>query len=199
MRFHGTILAFMASALLTGSVAAQQSGVPALDIRVRGGGFSGLTDFNDAGTADTRLGFNAGGGVGVQLTRYVALRSDFTFARNERRMNGVDQDNHLNRYFYTAAVQLQYPTSSGLMPYILAGAGGVTTHQEYTDGIDKTKVAGIGGIGLSYRIPGSRFAVFTEGLGYLYKLEDFRGDLAGFDKTQFDLAWSAGVSYTIGL
>jgi len=39
--------------------------------------------------------------------------------------------------------------------------------------------------------------LLTEGIGYVYKVNDLSGTLAGVDKTQFDVAWSGGVSYAL--
>jgi len=96
---------------------------------------------------------------------------------------------------YDAAVQLQYPTASGLEPYVFAGGGAVTLHQVGTSGQNKTRAAGTFGLGLNYQVPNSPFGVFAEGKSWLYKLENMSGALAGFDKTQFDVAWSGGISY----
>jgi opacity protein-like surface antigen len=188
----------VAASLTPASARAQQASNHAIIFSGRGGGYNALTNLNDAGTTDTKLGFNAGGGVAVQVHRYVVIRGDFTYGRDELRTGGTDTGKHLNKFLYTGAIQLQYPTASGLTPYVLAGGGGITVHEEDTSGLDKTKAAGVGGLGLSYRIPHTRWAVFAEGLGYLYKVRDFRGSLAGFDKTQFDLAWSGGISYAVG-
>ena len=99
-----------------------------------------------------------------------------------------------NRFFYDAALQLQYPTSSGFEPYVFAGGGAVTVHQVGTSGQDKTRGAGTFGLGLNYLIPNSRFGVFAEGKSWLYKFSKMSGPFAGFDKTQLELAWSGGVS-----
>ena len=189
----------IAASLAVMSASAQNSGNHPIILSGRGGGYSALADLNDAGTADTKLGFNLGVGVGVQVNEYVVLRGDFTFGRDELRNRGVETGKHLNKYLYTGAVQLQYPTASGVTPYVLAGGGGITVHEQGTSGLNTTKAAGVGGLGLSYQIPHSKWAVFAENLGYLYKVRDFKGSLAGFNKTQFDLAWSGGVSYTFGL
>jgi opacity protein-like surface antigen len=166
----------------------------------RGGGYSALASLDDPGTADTKTGFNAGGGVAVQVHRYVVLRGDFTYARDELRLGAtptsrVDTGEHLNRYYYGAAIQLQYPFRGGFTPYILAGGGAVTIDQE--NGPSKTKGQGTAGLGFSYTIPHTRWAIFGEGLGYLSKVSRIGGALAGFDKTQFDIAWSGGLSYAI--
>jgi outer membrane protein with beta-barrel domain len=164
----------------------------------RGGGYNGLSNLDDAGTSDfKKVGFNVGGGVGVQLHRYVSVRGDLTFARNELRDNQLTTGTKLNRFFYDAALQLQYPTASGLEPYLFAGGGAVTLHEVGTSGQNKTKAAGTFGLGFNYRIPNSQFGVFAEGKSWLYKLNGMQGALAGIDKTQYDIAWSGGVSYKL--
>lgn len=188
----------IAASLVATAAAAQSAGNHAVIFSGRGGGYNALTNLNDAGTADTKLGFNGGGGIAVQVHQYVVLRGDFTFGRDELRNQGVDTGTHLNKYLYTGAIQLQYPSASGVTPYVLVGGGGITVHEQGTSDLDKTKAAGVGGLGLSYRIRHSKWAVFAEGLGYLYQVRDFRGSLTGFDKTQFDLAWSGGLSYAVG-
>jgi opacity protein-like surface antigen len=163
----------------------------------RGGGYNGLSELTDAGTSDfKKVGFNVGGGVGVQLHRNVSLRGDFTFAQNELQNNGLDSGIKLNRFFYDAAVQLQYPTASGLEPYIFAGGGAVTLHEVGTSGQNQTKGAGTFGLGFNYLIPNTQFGVFAEGKSWIYKLDDVSGTLAG-DKTQYDVAWNGGVSYKL--
>jgi opacity protein-like surface antigen len=165
----------------------------------RGGGFNGLSSLTDVGpTADfKKVGFNVGGGVGVQLHRYVSVRGDFTFARNELRNNDVATGAKLNRYFYDAALQLQYPTVSGLEPYLFAGGGGVTLNEVNSSSPSKTKPAGTFGLGFNYRIPNLPLGLFVEGKGWLYKLDGMGGALTGIDKTQFDVAWSGGASYKL--
>jgi hypothetical protein len=183
-------------ALLAASPAAAQDR-PERQVIVygRGGGYNALTNLNDAGTADTKTGYNVGGGVGVQIQRYVVIRGDFTYARDQFRNDGVETGVHLNKYFYGGALQLQYPSAAGFTPYVLAGGGAVTIDQQ--GGGSKTKGQGTFGAGFSYTIPRTNWAFFGEGLGYVFKVENFGGVLAGFDKTQFDVAWSGGISYAI--
>jgi opacity protein-like surface antigen len=127
----------------------------------------------------------------------VALRGDFTFARNELQLNEVATGSDLNRFFYDASVQLQYPTTSGLTPYIFAGAGAVTLHPVGTTDIDKTKAAGTAGLGVNYAIPGSNLGILVEGKGWVYDLSELGGSFNSYDKTQFDVTWSAGFSYRV--
>jgi hypothetical protein len=165
----------------------------------RGGGFNGLSNLDDAGgTADfKKVGYSVGGTVGVQVHRNVAVRGDFTFARNELRNNQIATGSKLNRYFYDAALQLQYPTASGLMPYIFAGGGGVTLDEVNSSTPSKTTGAGTFGLGFNYRIPNSPLALFAEGKSWVYKLKGMGGALTGIDKTQFDVAWTGGASYQL--
>lgn len=196
MSWHARVLGAMVLGLALGQPAsAQEKGV---GISVRGGGFNSLTDLNDAGTADfKKVGYNLGGSVGVDLHRYVGVRGDVTFARNELRQNDVATGLELNRFFYDGAVQLQYPAANGLKPYVFVGAGAVTLHPVGSSNSDKTKFAGTGGLGVSYAVPGSNLGLFVEGKGWVYDVKELSGELAGFDKTQFDAAWSAGLSYRI--
>lgn len=177
---------------------AQQRSVTFL---ARGGGFTALTDLDDAATAsDFKTGYNVGGAALVQVNRYLGFRGDFTFARAEFRDAGLETQDHFNKFFYTGAIQLSYPTTGGFTPYAFAGGGGVTIKEKDSpagNNVDKTKGAGVGGIGLSYKFPGTNWALLAEGIGYLYKASELNGTLAGVDKTQFDVAWSGGVSYAL--
>ncbi|MBI4500076.1 MAG: outer membrane beta-barrel protein [Gemmatimonadetes bacterium] len=196
MSFIRRTLGSAALVLLTASALSAQD--QSVRIFGRSGGYNAVTDLNEAGTADfRRAGYNVGGGAVVQVQRYVSLRADFTFARRPFRQNGVTNGVHVFNYFYDGAIQLQYPTEIGLEPYVYAGGGGVTFHQEDTNGPDKTRGAGTAGLGLNYWIPNSNVAVFAEGKGWLYKIDNFPGGtvLSGVNKTQFDVAWTGGVSY----
>lgn len=196
MSFARNILGALVAGLLITSPAAAQD--RAVTVSARGGGYNALTDLDDAGSADLKqVGFTVGGGVAVEVHRYVALRGDFTWAQNELRASGTETGDELNRFFYDAAVQLQYPTAAGITPYLFAGGGAVTIHEVGTSGQDKTKGAGTFGLGLDYTIPGTNVGVFTEGKGWIYQLSDMSGALAGFDKTQVEIGWSGGFSYRL--
>lgn len=146
-----------------------------------------------------KVGYTVGGGVGVELHRFVTLRGDFTYARNELRTNGVDTGDRVNRFFYDAAVQLQYPTAIGLEPYLFAGGGAVTVHELGTTGQDKTKGTGTFGLGLNYTVPQTGLGVFVEGKGWLYEVSRLNGVLSPYDKLQVEVGWTGGVSYRIPL
>lgn len=196
MTWHSKALGAVILVLaLAQPVAAQEK---AVTLSVRGGGFNALTSLDEPATADFKgTGYNLGGTVGVDLSRLVALRGDFTYARNELRLNDADTGSEMSRLFYDAAVQLRYPSAAGWTPYAFVGAGGVTLHPVGSDDLDETKLAGTVGLGLEYAIPGSNFGVGVEGKGWLYELSGMDGPLSSFDRTQFEVTWSAGVSYRI--
>jgi hypothetical protein len=193
-----SVLLVLALVIAAVPAAAQQR---SLSLLARGGGFSSLTDLDDsANPSDFATGFNLGGAAIVQVSRYVGVRGDFTLARASFRDAGVDTDDHFNKFLYTGAIQLGYPTASGLTPYLFVGGGGVTIKEKESPSgvnVSKTRGAGVGGIGFSYRIPRTNWALLTEAAGYVYKVNDVGGTLAGVDKTQLDLGWSGGVSYVL--
>src|SRR6266545_4471322 len=177
MSYARTVLGALVIAAAGGAPLAAQNN--AVTLFARGGGYNGLTNLNDAGTADfKKTGYNLGGGVDVQLEKHVSLRGDFTYGRNELRTNSTPSGVKANRYLYDAAVQVQVPTSGGFEPYAFAGGGAVTVHQVGTSGQNKTKGAGTFGLGLNYRIPGTQFGIFAEGKSWLYKVDGMSGALA---------------------
>jgi opacity protein-like surface antigen len=158
-----------------------------------GGGNSSLTDLNDAGTASLKTGWTAGGGAGVQLNRYVAIRGTFDYAQAKGDDATPFAGQKLKHYFYGGDVQLRYPTPSGIAPYVLLGAGAVTIDNPDDATFNRfTKFAGKGGVGLEYVLPRSDFGLFAQASSYIYKF-----DKNGFDKTQADLLWTGGLSYRL--
>ena len=90
-------------------------------------------------------------------------------------------------------MQLRYPTASGFAPYLLLGAGAVTIDNADNAAFDSfTKFAGKGGLGVEYVLPRSNVGFFAQATSYIYKF-----DRNGFDKTQADLLWTAGLSYRL--
>lgn len=191
---RSALVAAALTLLIVGPAAAQDR---AVTFFARGGGYNALTDLNDAGDADLKkVGYTVGGGVAVQLHRYVSVRGDLSFGRNELQVDGAETGDELSRLAYTAALQLQYPTASGVEPYAFAGAGGITLHEVGTDE-NTTKPAGTFGVGIAYAIPRTPLALFVEGQGWVYKLDELNGPLADYDRTQFDGGWSGGISYRL--
>ena len=189
--------AALALSLLAPSIATAQASQsldrPTVVLFANGGGNNSLTDLNDAGTTSLRTGWTAGGGAGVQINRYVALRGTFDFAQAKGDAGTPIDGQQLNHYFYGGDVQVRYPTPSGLAPYVLLGAGAVTIDNPANAAFNRfTKFAGKGGVGLEYTIPRSNFGLYAQASSYVYKF-----DRNGFDKTQADLLWTGGLSYRL--
>jgi Outer membrane protein beta-barrel domain len=186
------ILSLLAPAVLSAQSTSQQRNIIFF---ANGGGASPVTDLNDAGTASLKTGWTAGGGVGVQINPYVALRGTFDFTRTEGEGTaaGTLGSANLNHYFYGGDVQLRYPTTSGFAPYVLLGAGAVTIDNADNAAFESfTKFAGKGGLGVEYTFAQNNVGLFAQATSYLY---DY--DRNGFDKTQADLLWTAGLSYRL--
>jgi opacity protein-like surface antigen len=168
---------------------------PAVVLFANGGGYSPLTDLNSTGNASLRTDWGLGGGAGVQLNRYVAVRGVFDYAQTRGQDGSIAfSSDKLRHYFYGGDVQLRYPTTSGFAPYLLAGAGAVTIDSDNPSFGRFTKLAGKGGVGVEYQLPENGLGLFAQGSSYIYKF-----DRSGFDKTQWDLLWTAGLSYRFGI
>jgi len=185
-------LALLAPGVATGQTS-QSLDRPTVVLFANGGGNNSLTDLNDAGTTSLKTGWTAGGGAGVQLNRYVALRGTFDFTQAKGDNGTSISGQQLNHYFYGGDLQLRYPTPSGLAPYVLLGAGAVTIDNPDNAAFNRfTKFAGKGGVGLEYTIPRSNFGLYAQASSYVYQF-----DRNGFDKTQADLLWTGGLSYRL--
>jgi hypothetical protein len=191
------VTAALLFSLLTPAIANAQdgraTGRPTFVLFANGGGSSSLTDLNDAGTASLKTGWTAGGGVGLQVNQYVALRGTFDFAKADGEGTSGFSGQSLNHYFYGGDVQLRYPTASGIAPYVILGAGAVTIDNPDNATFERfTKFAGKGGLGLEYAVPRTNVGLFAQATSYVYQF-----DRNGFDKTQADVLWTGGLSYRI--
>ena len=166
---------------------------PTVVFFANGGGNSSLTDLNDAGTASLKTGWTAGGGAGVQINRYVALRGTFDFAQAKGDVGTpIAGPKQLNRYFYGGDLQLRYPTASGLAPYVLLGAGAVTIDNPDNSPSTASPSSPARAAGVEYTLPRSNFGLYAQASSYVYQF-----DRNGFDKTQADLLWTGGLSYRL--
>lgn len=194
---HRTMLA-AALAFLLPAVASGQSlyeeDRPSWIVFANGGGYTPLNDFNSSGTASLKAGWSVGGGAGIQVNRYLALRATLDYARAKGDDGSIAFEGQtLRHWFYGGDLQLRYPTASGLAPYLLVGAGAVTIDGKDTPTLPNsfTKFAGKAGLGLEYNLP-SGLGLFVQGATYIYNF-----DRGGFDKNQADLVWSGGLSYRL--
>jgi opacity protein-like surface antigen len=168
---------------------------PSLVFFANGGGYSPVTDLNSDGSASLNTGWSLGGGAGIQLNRFVAVRGTFDYGSDKGDPSSTAfAGERLKHYFYGGDVQLRYPTQSGLTPYVLAGAGAVTVDGRNIPTLGRfTRFAGKAGLGVEYNLP-SGLGLFVQGTSYIYKF-----DRGGFDKTQADVLWNAGLSYRYSL
>jgi hypothetical protein len=172
---------------------------------LNGGGWNNLTDLDNAGTARFKTGYNVGGGLGVQFTDWAALRGVYSFSRTEGRNAALAPINgqRFDRHYYGADLQFRAPMTSGFSPYLFVGGGAVTINPSADvlfsptgarfNGDTFTKGAGRFGVGFEYQVPNSGFGLFAQGDGWIYKWDRY-----GFNRTQVDTNWGAGLSYRFG-
>ncbi len=177
-------------------------------IFVNGGGWNDLRNLDNSGTADFKTGWNVGGGVGAQITSWMAIRAVYTFSQARGRdvagftpVDGVQFDRH----YYGGDLQFRAPMAAGFSPYVFVGGGAVTvspqsnallfspaTGFQYNND-SFTEGAGRFGIGFEYQIPNTGLGLFAQGDGWVYKWNAF-----GANRTQVDTNWGVGLSYRFG-
>lgn len=178
------------------SLAAQQHG-RAVVFQVFGGGTGHLRNLNSGpGIADFNPGYNLGGAIGVQANEYIGVHADLTYTRNMARGSSTFSGTNVDRFFYGAHVEISYPRESGVAPFAFAGGGAVTVTQAGVAGglPNFTKPAAMFGAGLKYQFGKAPVELLVEGKSLVYKWDRW-----GFSKTQWDLSYSAGLSYRFGL
>lgn len=193
-RLH-KLLAVAAIAAIATPLAAQDRGVI---LRVMGGGYSHTMNLNsgpDFAHFKAGIAFNAG--LGVQLNKYAALLGDFTFSQTKG-LGAVDFVNdYVYRYYVGGQFQLRYPMGKGLAPYLFGGGGRVHVDQKGIESEENfqhfTRFAGMFGAGFTWAIPNTNVGLLAEGKGLYYKWV-----AAPFNRNQFDITYSIGLSYKIG-
>jgi opacity protein-like surface antigen len=191
MSYRPVTGALVATLALAAPLAAQRAVV----LNVNGGGYEHFINLNSAGApiADFKPGYNLGASAGIELTRYVALHGDFTFARAQARGASAFAGADINRWFYGAHLEARYPLGAGWTPFAFAGGGAVTVEQANGTGLATfTNPAGMFGAGLGFLIPGAPVEIFAEGKGLVYKWDEM-----GFNRTQADVTYSVGLAYRI--
>ncbi len=99
----------------------------AIFVYAQGGGISSTKDFDPLRDSSFKTGYDLGGGVGVQVNRYVAVRGNFIWAHSRGDDLDLDVPSFntavFHRYIYGGDVQLGYPLRLGFTPYLFAGGG----------------------------------------------------------------------------
>jgi len=174
-----------------------------------GGGSTSFRDLDDVSGSSFDTGYNVGGGVGIQLSRGVALRASYTFSRATAAGSSTAffspvAGNDFDRHYYGADLQFRAFNSTGLSPYFFVGGGAVTVTPSSNAIIlnpsgaqfandSFTKPAGRAGLGLEFQFPNSGFGLYAEAAGWAYKWDRY-----GFDRTQVDTNWGGGITYRFG-
>jgi len=170
------------------------------------GGNKSVRDLDDVTSSDFQTGYNVNGGLGIQLTRGVALRGVYTYSRSQGEGGAFSPiaGNNFNRHYYGADLQFRAWNDSGFAPYIFAGGGAVTVSPDSSSVLlspsgarfandSFTKPAARAGIGFEYQIPHSGFGLYAEGAGWAYKWDRY-----GFNRTEFDTNFGGGLMYRFG-
>ena len=169
---------------------AQQS--PRFTLGVTGGGASAS---GDLGTANWQTGWSAAANLMYRLSPKMGVRADAGFSQND--LNGtaaVPGAQTFDKMSYLASAVWQKngmmtPSRGKPMPYLLAGLGAVRVSDQGSDS-SFTNVAGNLGLGVGYSL--GKLGLRAEGRDLIYKFDHF-----GYNKTQNDFLWQAGV--TLGI
>ena len=169
---------------------AQQS--PRFTLGVTGGGASASGDLG--GTAAWQTGWSAAANLTYRLSTKMGVRADAGFSQNDLSgSSGVPGEQRFDKMSYLASAVWQRkgmaPVRAKPMPYLLAGLGMVRVSDKGSDS-SFTNVAGNLGLGVGYSL--GKLGLRAEGRDLIYKFDHF-----GYNKTQNDFLWQAGV--TLGI
>jgi hypothetical protein len=156
-----------------------------------GGRHTPLVDLSTAGD-DFTAAFSYGGGLALQLSQRSAIRASVTrFRTRYRGTAATPADSSATRYAIAADLQIGWPTTSALVPYVFVGGGGIITDLDDPALPKATDAMGRFGVGMN-RVSGLG-AWFLEFAGILYKYDGL-----GFDRFQFDVEGRLGFAVAIG-
>jgi hypothetical protein len=148
---------------------------------------------NDKTGAELDKGFLVGGGLGLELNRFSAIRLSIFRASTEATekppssINGTD----FARRFIDVDVLVGRRRRYGAMPYALLGVSRLHSRQDVArDRLTLTSTAVKLGGGFEIRPERSRVAVFGEGAGYIHKT-----GRKALDRRQVDTVLTAGVRF----
>jgi hypothetical protein len=164
---------------------------PRFTLGVTGGGASAS---GDLGTSSWQTGWSAAANLMYRLSSKMGVRADAGFSQND--LNGtaaVPGAQSFDKMSYLASAVWQKngmtPSRAKPMPYLLAGLGAIRVSDKGSDS-SFTNVAGNLGLGVGYSL--GKFGLRAEGRDLIYKFDHF-----GYNKTQNDFLWQAGV--TLGI
>lgn len=153
------------------------------------GGSSATSDFSS--NVNWQTGWSAGANATYRFKPKIGLRADANFAQNDLSgSSGVPGTAQFDKTALMGDVVYQTPMAmKSLAPYALAGIGAVKVSDKGADS-SFTNFGGNLGLGVGYKL--GRWGLRAEGRDVIYKFDHF-----GYNKTQNDLLWQAGV--TLGI
>ena len=160
------------------------------------GGTSAINDLDEAETTSLSSEFTGGGGIGYHFSRVLGIRGDIMVSQptvEGSAVSGLPNGSELDRLFYGGEITFRLPTDGSFVPFIGVGGGAVRLEPE--QGESFSKAAFRSSLGFTWMVPGSKsLGILVQGTGWAYSFDRF-----GVDKNQFDIVYSAGISYSFRL
>ena len=164
----------------------------ALVLSIHGGRHTPVVELSDAGD-DMVAAFSFGGSVALQLNPNVAIRGMATYHGTRYRGPTVSlADSSASQVVAMADLQIGWPGTSALVPYIYFGGGAVLTDFKDPAWDLSTRFGGRFGVGMN-RVS-SLGAWFLEVGGLLYGYKAI-----GLERIQFDVEARLGYALALGL
>ena len=165
-----------------------------IQVQLLAGGYTHTANLNSTGpNAHFRPGYNFGTAVGFNANKYIGVHGDFLYGTSEGLGAGV-QGLKINRFFVGAHLELRYPMTERFSPFIFGGAGAVRIDQKGPQNLESfdhfTKAAGMFGAGMAYSVKNLPVDILAEG-----KLLSYSWNALGYNRNQWDVAYSLGFAY----
>jgi hypothetical protein len=159
-----------------------------------GGGYSALSNLTaaDVSTISFKNGWNAGAGLGLSLLGALEVRGEIALVNSQRQGTGTNTD--WRKVFSGADLKLKMPLVL-VSPYVFAGGGVVMLDEEGTTTPRSSRRAARAGLGVDLSL--GRLGVFGQAAGWFYKWDTTK--FPTFTQQQFDVLYSVGLKYRLGL
>jgi hypothetical protein len=175
------------------ALAARAAGAQSISLYGFGGGYSALNDLTAAtlSTVSFKTGWNVGAGLGLSLLSVLEIRGDVALVNSQRQGTGANSD--WRKVFSGGDLKLKLPLPV-VSPYVFAGGGVVMLDEEGTTTPISSRRAGRGGAGVDLSL--GKLGVFAQAAGWFYKWDATK--FPAFTEQQFDVLYSAGLTYRFG-
>jgi hypothetical protein len=180
----------MAAAAASAAAAPVAAQTRAMVLFAHGGRVTPLVNLTAIGD-DFAPSFAYGGGVAFQMGPGIALRASIVASPTRYRGTTIaPADSGIGRSVWGLDLQVGWPGTSALVPYVYLGAGAAVTSPSDPGASRTTRLAGRAGAGIN-RVSGIG-TVFAELGSLLYR---YRG--LGFDRYQFDVLVTVGLAVAV--